>query len=495
MGNQGRQQDLNRQWTLAGMAVFFCCVWIPLLVICCYAFPSCDDFSYTGALYQAIRGNLGIKEILKAAWDEAMMFYHYWQGRYVDDIISAFGFGVAIPRYFAISVALVQGVLLSGVIGLGKELLQKRLGWGRAVSWCVILIALSWILLYLPHPAEGLYWYVGATGYTATFGWMLWMITGILAFYRATEKRKKIAVAIGTMIATILVAGSNYATGLLALEVLVLMEGVLLVIKKGRGCKFLTLVLIEYLCGFAANALSEGNTARQNNVAGLSPINSILASLERGFAFLIEWFHIPVAIFLIVMILLSARSLAAMSYRFRMPGLIAVISFGLMSSVMTPAYFASATWGPGRLINIVYLSYVLLLTGTVLYVEGWILHRSKRLSEAVMNCNPDGRYGVLIVAVMIVLLLGCMKYYGLQSTNSTSAALSILKGEAQTYRTENAKRWMTYEARTGMDVVIDDFSVKPYVLYHDDITSDATDWRNGAVADFFGLNSVRIEAE
>ena len=36
------------------------------------------------------------------------------------------------------------------------------------------------------------------------------------------------------------------------------------------------------------------------------------------------------------------------------------------------------------------------------------------------------------------------------------------------------------------------YFVKPYVLYHDDITEDETDWRNSTVAGFFGKDSVKL---
>ncbi len=496
--------EKQRTWALAGLALLFVVSWAPLLAIARYAFPSCDDFSYTNVLYQSIQQNLSFAEICRNAWAQAMMFYHYWQGRYVDDIVSAFAIGVAVPKYYAVSVCLVQVILISGVIALGREVLQKRLGWNPQIVWSVILICVSWMLLYLPYAAEGFYWYVGATGYTMTFGWMLWMLTGLLAVDRMTHGAGRICAAIGTMIVTVLVAGSNYATGILAAELLVIWVVLQLIgrfggtqmnrssinlSRIGRSWLFALLVLIEYVVAFGFNALSAGNHARMNNVDGLAPLDSIMASLQRGGAFLIEWMHLPVLIFLVMMVLLSWQSLAAMKYRFRMPLLIMAVSYGLMSSIMTPSYFASATWGPGRLINIVYLSYVLLLTFNVLYVTGWVLHIGARRSDAVGRKETIG-----IVLIGMILLVGGLKYYGLQSTNSTSAALSMLKGEAQQYRLENETRWTTYEAGAGEDVVVPDFSVKPYVLYHDDITVDADDWRNGAVKDFFGLNSVKLEA-
>lgn len=86
----------------------------------------------------------------------------------------------------------------------------------------------------------------------------------------------------------------------------------------------------------------------------------------------------------------------------------------------------------------------------------------------------------------------CLKINGLQSTNSSSALLSLVKGEASIYLEENKIRWALYEDDVISDVEVGDFSVIPRVLYFDDITEDPADWRNGAVASFFGKNSVRL---
>lgn len=82
--------------------------------------------------------------------------------------------------------------------------------------------------------------------------------------------------------------------------------------------------------------------------------------------------------------------------------------------------------------------------------------------------------------------------YGLQSTSSSSALLSLVKGEAAVYLAENEARWALYTDDSVRDVEVGDFSVKPYVLYHDDIAEDQTDWRNYTVAGFFGKDSVRL---
>ena len=58
---------------------------------------------------------------------------------------------------------------------------------------------------------------------------------------------------------------------------------------------------------------------------------------------------------------------------------------------------------------------------------------------------------------------------------------------------ENEIRWEIFTDDSIRDAVVEEFSVKPYVLYHDDIVEDYTDWRNYTVASFFGKDSVRLK--
>ena len=76
--------------------------------------------------------------------------------------------------------------------------------------------------------------------------------------------------------------------------------------------------------------------------------------------------------------------------------------------------------------------------------------------------------------------------------SSYAAYVSLKAGEAQTYDREY---WERVEILNGPEknVTLKAFSVKPWLLYFDDITEDATDWRNGAVANWYYKDSVVLE--
>ena len=223
-----------------------------------------------------------------------------------------------------------------------------------------------------------------------------------------------------------------------------------------------------------------------NNVESLGAIGSVMASLKQAAVFCKEWFRIPVLILLVLIVVLSYGQLRKMSYEFKLPGIVTIVSFGLLASILTPPFYAGATWGPGRLINVEYYCYYIFLIGNILYWIGWITHKKTR------DIETKSVSSLVAVCIACIAFLICFKIYGLQSVSSTSALLSIAKGEARQYQIENEQRWTLYEDENIKNVEVEGFSARPHVLYYDDIQVDKTDWRNTTVAGFFRKETVGI---
>lgn len=467
---------------------FFCMILLPLFIIAHYNYPCSDDFSFADALYKGISDNSGLKAVLRGAWSEAVQFYKSWQGCYFNNVLSSFGIGIAVPRYYFLGTYLVLISFVAASVGFLRTVTYRIGQWNSKISWIVSVLITAMQILYVPYPSEAFYWFVGATVYTLTYALLLFLVMALMCFYLNTDSKRKTLCGVLAIALTFMIGGSNYSTGLLTAEILVLSFGWMFLQK--RKCLFLGIILAEYLiCFVIFNAFAPGNYARMGAVESLGVAGSILASFRQGFRFLREWFRMPVVFLLIVIFLLGASQVAKMDFSFKLPGLVTFFSFGLFCSQMTPPFFAGATWGPGRLINLIYFSYYFLLAGNLLYWTGWL---AKRCEKFRLFISKEPKVLMVLLCFFVLWVIG-LKIYGLQSTNSTSAFLSLAKGEASIYLEENKARWAVYEDNTILDVEVEDFSVKPRVLYHDDIVEDSTDWRNGAVANFFGKNSVRLK--
>ena len=476
-------------WALLLSICFLAAVVVPLAWIACYNYPSSDDFAYAGSIYWNVKNGAGLWTIFRDAYRTAVNYYLTWQGRYFDDLVSAFGFGIAIPKYYFVGTWLVLALFLWGNLGLVHNVLKKMLKWDNHIAWIAAIWFTAFQLLYVPYAVEGFYWYVGATGYTMTYALLLLLVNTYYETLHAESKTGKAGYGILTAILVVMIAGSNYAGALLAAEILALFV-ILIFIKKAGGKQklFACVILIEYLICFACNALSPGNNSRMNHVESYGVLGSVLASLKQAAVFCKEWFRAPIVLLLLFLVVLAVPQLKKSDFSWKLPGGFTLVTFGLMASLMTPPFFAGATWGPGRLINLVYYSYYFFLASNLLYWLGWGMRKCR-------ETNQNGWSVLTAVLVMGIALLGCMKIYGLQSTNSTSALLSIIKGEAAQYRLENEERWNLLSDESLTELEVSDFTVKPYVLYHDDIVEDPDDWRNATVKGFFHKEYLKLRVE
>lgn len=469
------------------MLIFLAAVLVPLFGIAHFNYPCSDDFAFADALYRGISSGSSLRVILQGAWEESVSYYKSWQGCYFNNVLSSFGLGIAVPQYYFLGTYLVLILFVAASIGFIRMVTYQVCKWNSEISWIFAVLITAMQILYVPYPSEAFYWYVGASVYTLTYALLLFLGTALNSYCLNKRPISRKVSGIAAALLAFMIGGSNYSTGLLTAEVLALAFLLMLVQKK--KCRFLGIILTEYLtCFVCFNALAPSNAGRMGAVESLGVIGSILASLKQGVVFLKEWFRLPIFFFLVVVLILGAYQVSKMEFSFRLPALVTIISFGLFCSMMTPPFFAGATWGPGRLINLVYFSYYFLLAGNLLYWTGWASHKYKKIYAF---CQKEIKV-LPVVLGFLILLVACLKMYGLQSTNSSSALLSLAKGEAAQYLRENEVRWEIYEDSTVKNVEVEDFSVKPYVLYHDDITEDETDWRNSAVANFFGKDSVRL---
>ena len=94
--------------------------------------------------------------------------------------------------------------------------------------------------------------------------------------------------------------------------------------------------------------------------------------------------------------------------------------------------------------------------------------------------------------VMIIYFM-FMFDYGFMNTSSVSAIISLRNVEAEIYYNEYLEREYLISVNKPEDVVVSSFTSKPHLLFFDDISTDTTDWRNLATADYYQINTIRID--
>lgn len=75
-----------------------------------------------------------------------------------------------------------------------------------------------------------------------------------------------------------------------------------------------------------------------------------------------------------------------------------------------------------------------------------------------------------------------------------SAAYSMLTGEAQEYHAQMLEYAEICRSAPDEDVVLPPLTAEPWVLTYLDITENPTDWKNTAMAEYYGNASVRLQS-
>lgn len=494
------KQKIKKEWNenqikwLAIIAtIMLAVVCIPLLMLAHYNYPSTDDFCFGADLYHAIRNHKSSYEIFLAGLQEWGRYYRSWQGTYSATFLHIFQLGGKFAGGYFLTTYFLLGMLLIGSMLFYTRLFTQFLACKKnsAIFMASFLICVQ--LVFMPGMNESLYWFVGGAAYTFFYAVLLLFFAALFKMYQ--KEKVSVCLYAWMLFLLIVLGGGNYVTGLLALELLVLLVAGLIVCKKPYLKE--VILLLVYIAAFLINILAPGNKVRQNAHTNMPIVESIIESLTVGMAFIKQWTHVYTWIVLLVLLPFIISGVLKTKYAYRFPVLFTIISFGLWCSNVTPSIFVNGTWGGERIVAIVYYQYYLLWVLNLAYWSGWIL---KRKEQALQNRLMVFFQTIPIRKMMIpyvfgmgsLLLINLLLTGYIHSTNPVIAIRSIRSGEAEQYRIEQQERWEYLEDTTEMDVEVPAFSVYPKLLFHDDIQVDATDWRNTGTANFFGKNSIKI---
>lgn len=240
--------------------------------------------------------------------------------------------------------------------------------------------------------------------------------------------------------------------------------------------------------GFLISAMAPGNQNRQQFFLDtkLDAAKSILYSFLYSIDHMNRWMNLWIILGLALLVPFIWKMVIKISYEWKYPGLVIILSFCIYASSYTPTLFAQGSTGAGRVQNLQYVFFILMLFADLFYLEGWIFKNLK--IQFSMGENYIWSY-LLSVLICLGILFIFMLNKG--SLISCSAMRSVWVGEAKIYKQEADER-ITILKEDGKVSELSGFTVYPYVLYFDDITADKNDWRNMAMANWYGKSAVLL---
>ena len=475
-----------------GQKLFLWCVIIfasitilPLLVISLYNHPSADDFAYAVETHMVWKSTRNLFLVMKEAVMTSIGYWNRWQGLYTSAFLLALEPGIFGEQYYRITGFLTIGTILIGNLIFCLYVLYKRLGAAKLTATAFGMVTTVLMLHWMPSTVEGLYWYNGAMNYTFFYGVLLVLICIVLSLCQEQSKSGLILKCIAGIILACALSGGNHVTAFAGLLVVAGILGFCLILKKKNYALRVGIVLLFETAGFLLNILSPGTKVRSNAFEESQGVfwtiwNAIRYLLDR----IDDWVGLALIVCMILMLPFIFRCVRRIriekKFDFRYPLLVFIASVGFLIAMCCPSYYAMGAIGAGRLVNVIYFAFILVVFVNAFYVCGWL---DEKVDFGEFQWRTPWTLTVLVLS--FGMLVGC---YG--NAAGYIAWKSVSSGEALAYSLEADARYNLYINSEGQNVEVETFSFYPQLLYYEDITEDADDWRNQQIREYFELNSV-----
>lgn len=539
---------------------------IPVLVIGKYDYPSADDFSMglgTRLVYEATGSLFAVAGKILS---ETARYYRTWIGYFTSCLFTTVSPATFGEAWYALTPAVILLALHVGVVVFFYALMEKALGMNRYVCRCMTVLALFLMVQRMPEGSlrvEAFYWYSGAGNYTLTFSaGLLYLAFYVLSVCGVRSKNRSLFLVLACIMG-FLAGGGNYLSALsfAVVSVLFAIYLVNMKIRQGENSRMGRLCVIGrllpaafYLCGFAVSCLSPGNRIRGGEAEGYGALKSILLSLYYTLSYpLNQWMNWAVLLILALAGVIFWMGFAesggsganagasgaaasekpeekvrgaaasekagekvrgaaapeeagsgaqAVQLHFAAPFPAAVLAYGIVSCVVTPALYAQGNMDAGRIQSTFWLHAVLVLLLLEWYLVGGLYRRFSKgqngsaaaclqnVSAAACLQNGAGGFVRAILLFFIVFSLLAVKgnpdFY-----TGTSAVSELLDGSAAQYGRENEARLRILKNPREQDAVLPRYTVQPNLLYFEDVSEDPGDWINQKMSEYYGKNSIR----
>lgn len=534
--------DLRRLSYL--LIVIYALSLIPVLVIGKYDYPSADDFSMglgTRLVYEATGSLLAVAGKILS---ETVRYYRTWIGYFTSCLFTTVSPATFGEAWYALTPAVILLALHVGVAVFFYALMEKALGMNRYVRRCMTVLALFLMVQRMPEGSlrvEAFYWYSGAGNYTLTFSaGLLYLAFYVLSVCGVRSKKRSLFLVLACIMG-FLAGGGNYLSALSFAVVSVLFAVYLVKMKtrQGENSRMGMLCVIGsllpaafYLCGFAVSCLSPGNRIRGGEAEGYGALKSILLSLYYTLSYpLNQWMNWAVLLILALAGVIFWMGFAEIEFSganakaggaaasekageavrgaaapekagsgaqavqlgFTAPFPAAVLAYGIVSCVVTPALYAQGNMDAGRIQSTFWLHAVLVLLLLEWYLVGGLYRRfSKEQNASAASCLRNGAGGFVRAILLFFIVFSLLAVKGNPDFyTGTSAVSELLDGSAAQYGRENEERLRILKNSREQDAVLPRYTVQPNLLYFEDVSEDPDDWINQKMSEYYGKNSIR----
>ena len=462
---------------------------IPLFMISQYNHPSADDYDYAITTYHCWNNTRSIIAVLKEAFWTSVRFWNSWQGLYSSAFLLSLQPAIFGEHYYVLTGIFMISVIILGNIVFFTYMMRRvfKNSWLESIS---LAFASSFLMIqWMPSCVEGIFWYNGAVNYGFFFLILIIQVCLLIELIINEKKKKNIVLLILCSLNAFFLEGGNHITALMGVVFTVALLIVLIVQKNNRKAIEMGSILLVKLVSLGINLGSPGTAIRQSNFSEHpNLIKTIYLAMNEAIKNVSEWLDFSAIVVVIVMlpvlIAVVCNIKKITNFKFSYPMLVVVGSVAWLAIMYCPPIYAMGTTGEGRLQNVVYYNFVILLFANVVYLVGWIMNKLE-----FCTYKKESLIGNSWI-VSILILCFALTLSGGESSWGKEAWREIRTGEARQYSIECDERYEVLIRSTGEHVAVPEYSIQPEVLFFSDIENDYANWKNLSVAEYYGLQSI-----
>lgn len=472
---------------------------LPILKIANYNHPSADDYGYSDTIYKTVQNGGNFFDVIKEAFKATISGMQVWQGLYSSGFVLALQPAVFGENFYSLVTYIM---ILAIVLGIGVlfKRISKYIFKSNSRAWIISTILVSFFIIQtLPSPIEGLFWFNGAVNYTFFMMVLCYEVSLLIKYYNMEKKKIwPIIILIWTSIISFIMSGGNHVTAFLSM--LVIFLAVVYAIYK-KQYKIAIAYVVALLCGifgFYINMTSPGTLIRSsaiNNHGGV--IETIIKSAYQGITYINNWTSLSLILILAALTPYIYKMVKDKEFykKVKWQGIFIsiLLSYGAICAMLCVPYYAMGSFGAGRLTDVVYITFSLLSVLNYTYFICILLKYvdMSNIINSISKINTAISCALFMVALVIVSIAG----NGTQPTTSNEALKELISGEAMLYDEQMDNRIKYYLDESITNVEIDPVTVHPKLLYFEDLSTDANDWKNVEASIYYNKETIKVKAD
>ena len=472
---------------------------IPVFALAVFARPSADDYIYAAHTHAVVQQyGFNLQRLLKAAWDTNVYYFENWQGLYISGFLLAWQPAIFGNCWYGLTLLCVLVPLFFCLYGAFHCVVRRLAPAQKHLPWALALLVCFAFIEGMPAPVEGLYWFNGAMNYLPYFSLTVLnagLTFGLCFAPQLTRGQRLLHCAAGVVIGLI-IGGGHQVAGLL--NVLVLLLAVVLCARHPR---FYHLpAFAAAVAGLLINVTAPGTRVRTAGFAGAGFAEAVLKSFVLAALEWIRWLDVPLLCLLVLLalplrFLAQSRTVPDRVFRHPLAGIVAtfVLMWGM---IFLPSYTMGGI-GAGRLLNVVWMTFILGLAVTEFLFFGWLERiRGVCLTPAIRHLEKAGKHLPIAFSSMLI----CMACIGSHTVKegqdnhfatTLEAVYELADGEAARFAQVLDEREATLTDPAQPDAVIRPLTEdeRPWLLFYTDVAPGPDLW---GLTPYYGKNSVTI---